>query len=96
MIKRIRAAYEVLQAKKSLADPAKWKTRQVTSTMLVAAVWSITRLFGWEMPIDEDTLDGIAVGIISIVNVYFTYATTDKIGLPSEPDTDPKRPNTNS
>lgn len=73
-----------MRAGKVVADPKKWKSRQITSSMLVAVLWAVVQAanaFGMEVPVDEQTVDGIAIGILSVVNLVLTIATTDKIGV---------------
>lgn len=84
MIAKLKSAYQLMQAGKVVADPAKWKKRQITSSMLVAVIWAAVQAanaFGVEVPVDEQTVDSIAVGILSVVNLVLTVATTDKIGV---------------
>jgi hypothetical protein len=89
MIKKIKTAMQLMKAGKVVADPAKWKARQITSSMLVAAIWALVNAasaFGVEVPLDAETIDGLAIGILSLVNVVLTVTTTDKIGLHSKSD----------
>jgi len=84
MIDKIRTAWAVMQAGKVVADPVAWKTRQVTTTVLVAALWALINMgkaFGVEIPVDAETVDAAAVAILGIGNLLLTFATTDKIGL---------------
>jgi uncharacterized membrane protein len=90
MIKKLRAGYDLMKKGKRVSDPAKWKNRQVEASVLVAVIWSAVnaaKAFGVEIPVDEDTVDALAIAILSVVNVVLTYATTNKIGLPA--DTEP-------
>jgi len=87
MIKKLKAGYDLMKKGKRVSDPAKWKNRQVEASVIVAAIWSAinaAKAFGIEVPIDEDTVDAVAVAILAVVNVVLTYATTSKIGLPGE------------
>jgi hypothetical protein len=89
MIKKIKSALQLMKAGKVVADPAKWKTRQITSSMLVTAIWALVNAgaaFGVEVPLDAETIDGLAVGILAMVNVVLTVTTTDKIGLHGKSD----------
>jgi len=84
VIKKIKAAMELMKVGKVIADPAKWKARQITSSMLVAAIWaavSAANAFGVEVPVDAETVDTVAVATLAVVNLVLTVATTDKIGL---------------
>jgi hypothetical protein len=84
MIKKIKAALSLMKAGKVVADPAKWKARQISSSVLVAAIWSAVNAasaFGVEVPVDAETVDAIAVAMLAVVNVLLTVTTTDKIGV---------------
>ena len=89
MIKKIKAGMALMKAGKRVNDPAKWKTRQIEASAIVAFLWAAVNsaaAFGIEVPVNAEIIDGVAVAILSLVNVYLTVATTDKIGLPDKPD----------
>ena len=74
----------------AVSDPKKWKERQITATVLagvVLAVVNVLGAFGYALPIDTETANAIAAGIIAIVNVILSITTTDKVGLPAKPST---------
>ena len=84
MFDKIRAGYAVLQAGKSVADPALWKKRQITTTALTAVIWAAVQAaaaFGINVPVDTETVDGLAVAVIAVVNFVLTIATTKKAVL---------------
>ena len=86
MIKRAKAAYTLLQKGKAVADPAKWKSHQITATALTGVIWSalqVAEVFGYAIPVDEQTVDSIAVGILALVNWVLTLSTSEKVGLQS-------------
>jgi len=86
MLEKIKALYAVFQAGKSVADPAKWKLHQVSANAIAAllfAIFQLARVFGYDLGIDMQTCADIAIGILAIVNVGLTVATTKHIGLPS-------------
>jgi len=84
MLKKINAAWNVFKAGQVVANPAAWKKGQVhanqITAVLVALVY-LARAFDVQIPIDEDTLGGIAVGLFALVNWLFTVVSTDKIGV---------------
>jgi hypothetical protein len=89
MLTKVKAVLELFKAGKRVSDPVKWKTRQVESTVLVAAIWSAINAadaFGYTIPVSTETVDAVAVAILAGVNLVLTFATTNKIGLPSKPD----------
>lgn len=84
MIDKLKAAWALMQAGKMVADPAAWKKRQVTTSILVAALWALINMgkaFGVEIPVDAETVDAAAVAILGVTNCVLTIVTTDKIGL---------------
>lgn len=84
MIDKLKAAWALMQAGKVVSNPALWKTRQVTTTVIVAALWALVNVgkaFGVEIPVDAETIDAAAVAILGLGNLVLTVATTDKIGL---------------
>lgn len=84
MLKKIKALLDLMRAGRVVADPAKWKKRQITTSMIVALLWamaSAARAFGVEVPLDAETADGLAVGILAGVNFVLTLITSDKVGL---------------
>lgn len=94
MIKRIKAAYTLLKLGQSVSDPAKWKSRQITATMLTGIIWAAIQLaesFGYGVPIDEATIDSLAIGILAAVNWLLTLSTSKTIGLRDKVQTDSDR-----
>ena len=86
MIKRAKAAYTLLQKGKAVANPAKWKSHQITATALTGVIWAalqVAEVFGYAIPVDEQTVDSIAVGILALVNWLLTLSTSEKVGLQS-------------
>ena len=85
---KLSALWNLFRQGQSVSDPAKWKNRQITATVLAGVILAIVNTlaaFGYSLPIDADTANAIAAGVIAVVNVVLTVTTTDKIGLkPSE------------
>ena len=67
MIRKFRASMVLLKKGKVVADPKKWFN--------AAAAW------GYEVPIDEETIDAVALGILAVVNWVLTLSTSEKIGM---------------
>lgn len=88
---KITALWALFRQGQSVADPALWKTRQITATVLagvLVALVNVAAAFGMEIPLDLDTANAIAAGAIGLFNVVYTTVTTEKIGLPAKPETD--------
>tara|TARA_R110000796_G_scaffold7638_4_gene26086 strand:+ start:2014 stop:2268 length:255 start_codon:yes stop_codon:yes gene_type:complete len=84
MIRRAKAAYTLLKKGKAVSDPAKWKSRQITATALTGAFWAgiqAAEAFGYAIPVDEQTVDSVAVGILALVNWLLTLSTSEKVGM---------------
>jgi hypothetical protein len=84
MFKKAKVAFTLLQKGKAVADPAKWKSRQITATMLTGVLWAVLQAaeaFGYTVPVDETTVDSIAVGVLAAVNWVLTLSTSEKVGM---------------
>ena len=86
MIKKAKALFALFQAGKIVADPVKWKTRQISTTVITSLIWvsiETVRAFGYEVPVSAEVIDASAIIILAVVNGLLTVTTTDKLGLPS-------------
>jgi len=91
MIDKIKAVLGLFRAGRRVADPALWKTRQITTSVLVAAIWSAIHAagaMGITVAVDAETVDAVAVAVLAVVNCVLTVTTTDKIGLRAVADSD--------
>lgn len=88
MIKKMQAVFALFKAGRVVADPAKWKARQITASVITAAIWAaINALSAWgvEVPVGAEIVDAVAVAVLGFVNVLLTVTTTDKIGMQDKP-----------
>ena len=84
MIAKMKALMALLKKGRSVSDPAKWKSRQITATALTGAIWAAiqaSEAFGYAIPIDEATVDSVAVGVLAIANWVLTLSTSEKVGV---------------
>tara|TARA_R110000803_G_scaffold40925_4_gene88176 strand:+ start:97 stop:363 length:267 start_codon:yes stop_codon:yes gene_type:complete len=84
MIKKITTSMTLLKKGKVVADPAKWKSRQITATVLTGVIWSAinaAEAFGYAIPVDAETVDAVAVGVLALVNFLLTLSTSEKVGM---------------
>lgn len=84
MFTKVKIAFSLIKKGKAVADPAKWKSRQVTATMLTGAIWAAIQAaeaFGYAVPVDEATVDSVAVGVLAAVNWLLTLSTSEKVGV---------------
>ena len=76
----------------AVADPALWKSRQIKATLLLpvfGALIAVLRAFGLEVPLDDTETTQLVTGLVVLLNLVLTLTTTDKVGLPAKPDSDP-------
>jgi hypothetical protein len=88
MLAKLKAFWAVFEAGKSVADPKTWKMHQVSANAIAALLFAIVQLgkaCGYDFGIDMQTCADIAIGILAIVNVGLTVATSKHVGLPSTP-----------
>lgn len=86
MFDKIKAGWALFHEGQAVADPAKWKNRQITATALGAVFIGIVQLakaFNYDIPLDPGTATTIAAGIISATNFVLTLTTSKVVGLPS-------------
>jgi hypothetical protein len=86
MLAKLRSGWVLLQAGRRVADPVKWKRRQIEVTAVASVIWAATKLlesFGVVLPMDQETVDGLAFSTITVVNFVLTLATTNKPVLES-------------
>jgi len=84
MIRRLKIAYTLLQKGKAVSDPVKWKSHQITATALTGVIWAAlqtSEAFGYAIPVDEQTVDSVAVGFLALVNWLLTLSTSEKVGM---------------
>lgn len=82
---RLSAIFGFLYQGASVADPALWKNRQITVTILsgvIVAALSVLRSFGVDVPLTDADISSIAVTILVVVNTVLTLTTSKKIGIP--------------
>lgn len=81
-MEKLKAIFALFRHGEVVADPAKWKNRQVSATVITGIIWALLKLFGVADEVGGETVDAISVGLISAVNLVLTFSTSDKIGLP--------------
>jgi hypothetical protein len=81
---------EVFQAGKAVANPEKWKRRQVNANqLLVVLTFGAALLKGTKYEIPDEVVAGVAGALFAVVNWLLTVASTDKVdvlGRPAQPD----------
>lgn len=89
-MEKIKALWGLFKQGQCVSDPTAWKNRQITATglgLFLMAVINVGAAFGYAIPIDTETANAIAAGIIAIVNAVLTLITSDKVGIPAKEST---------
>lgn len=84
---KLLAIWQLLKQGNAVADAAAWKNRQISVTVLagvILAVINVLSSFGLSVPIDVETANAVAGGVIAVVNVVLTLTTSDKVGIPDK------------
>ncbi len=84
---KLLAIWQLFKQGSSVADAAAWKNRQISVTVLagvILAVINVLSSFGLSVPIDVETANAVAGGVIAVVNVVLTLTTSDKVGIPDK------------
>ena len=79
------AMFDLFRKGSAVADPALWKKRQITATMLGAlfmALVHVLEYMGHKIPVTAADADALAGGILVVVNLVLTVTTSEKVGLP--------------
>ena len=79
---------DVLKQGKMVANPAAWKTGQITASVLSAlfvTLLNLGRVFGYELPVTDEQVNIISAGVVTLVGLFVvpvtTVASTEKIGF---------------
>lgn len=80
---------DVLRKGSAVTDPALWKTGgEALKLAIIALALSINDLakaFGHDLHIDQTVAASIGALVAWVVGLFFTVATTDKLGFPAKP-----------
>lgn len=80
----LQALLNLLRVGQEVADPVKWKTRQVTvnavSTVIIA-LFSLLGAFGWSIPWTLEIVEALALIILAVANILLTVVTSSKVGV---------------
>lgn len=72
-----------------VTDPVLWKTRQVNANLLIpaiAALFATAKAFGYDVPISQEDIASLSIGLLAVINGLLTVTTTTKLGLPAKPE----------
>lgn len=89
---KLLALLDLFRKGNAVADPVLWKNRQIAATLLLptfGALVAVLRAFGLEVPLDDTQITQLVTGLVVLINCLLTVSTTDKVGLPAKPDSNP-------
>lgn len=78
---KLRNIIDIIQYGGAVADPANWKKRQISATVIGGLIWAVLGITGYDEQIGGETVDAVAVGLLALVNGVLTIATSKKVGL---------------
>jgi len=97
MMKKLLAFFSVLKKGRQVANPAAWKAGQITGSVLaglLGAVVALAKVYGYELPLNDEQLLAIGSAIVAIVGLFLspaiTVASTEKVGLPAKTESGSK------
>ena len=79
------ALFDLFRKGSVVTDPALWKQRQITATVLLpllASLVAASKAFGYDLPLTDADLAQLVGGLVVVINLVLTLATSDKVGLP--------------
>lgn len=83
-MKRLIALLELFRVGKMVADPLKWKRRQITATMLIpviSAAIDLSRAYGYDVPLNHDQIVTFSTLLLMVVNIVLTVITSAHVGV---------------
>ena len=82
-------AFNVLRKGECLANPAVWKTGGLALSAAIGALLvsinDLAKALGYDLQITSEVAGALGVVGAWGVGLYFTLATSDKVGLPPKP-----------
>jgi hypothetical protein len=79
---KIFAAVNALKAGEALKDAATWKNRQSLMNIFIIILGTITQFANVDLPVADVNSIAYGLSILAVtVNLYFTTATSEKVGL---------------
>jgi hypothetical protein len=71
--------WQVLHKGYELSNAAAWKNVQNAINIIAGILFIVVQ--SYQLPIDKDTVNLLAGGIVALVNIVLTVATSEKVGL---------------
>jgi hypothetical protein len=71
--------WQVLYKGYELSNAAAWKNVQNAINVIAGILFIVVQ--SYQLPIDKDMVNLLAGGIVALVNIFLTVATSEKVGL---------------
>lgn len=84
MFDKLKAGLAVLRHGNEVANVQAWKTGQITGTALGAlfiALANLAQAFDYPFPLDADSANAVGAGLVALVNIVLTAATSKRSGI---------------
>jgi len=87
LIKNAPKFFELFQKGKEVANPETWKNATVATNVLVALLGTfvgLSKTFGYDLGVDDATLQNLAAGIVAsvgVVNAIVHVVTSKRVGV---------------
>jgi len=87
LIKNAPKFFELFQKGKEVANPETWKNATVATNVLVALLGTfvgLSKTFGYDLGVDDATLQNLAAGIVAsvgVVNAVMHVVTSKRVGV---------------
>lgn len=89
MFERLGIFISLFRKGNEVADVEKWKKHQMTATIVapfLAALLMLAKSYGYDIPLNNEDLLQLAGGVVVVVNLVLTMATSKRAGiLPAKP-----------
>jgi hypothetical protein len=86
MLEKIKAFYNLFRLGQTVADKQFWQRRQVdvvpTLSVGLVALYQLGKQFGVHWPLDENSINFLAVALYGVVNTILTIITSEHLGIP--------------
>lgn len=88
-MEKLFAFLAVLRKGSEVSDVEAWKKHQINGNLiagLIIALVALAKAFGYELPVDDKAALSIGGGIVTVINIMLTAATSKRAGiLPAKP-----------
>jgi len=96
-LKSLPTFFELFKEGKEISNPETWKNRTIATNVvlaLIATAVGLSKTFGYEVALDNETIQSLAVGAVAAVgavNAVMHCITSKKVGLsPDNWNSNPK------